>query len=495
MVGSAEQTSHIRKDPRVRQAVVAAPVTGSLVVISWLYLRDTAGTIFFPQKRTYGGTDRINGIVFRVWLHISVEGCNMDAATSVLLWDATEAVVDVSVAGVEIQRSLPDAMGLEGRTKYATRSRILQGRDPRSIRVLIPVGQGPDQSVHDVTILDMGKVPEPHVTVLQLAELIHRWPPAVINHMTWRQREIERMRSVAKTELKQNSIKPCTFCGASIKMNMYRHVARFHLQLAQLWRCPVPWCTIWKGTPQDVMTHIVAGHQVPGEIRRTSLQKLFPPWTVTREQYAESLSPKRSGISNDTPLFSEVGLTLVHHYRVHSAGLPHAMFRGKYLAQLRLLLLTGDTTPTPERPLGDASPQVTLVSSKTVDSYARLRPPSERPPGNAGLRVTQVSGNTEDSCARLRPPSERSLGNTGLRGTHVPDIPDDSRTRLRPPSERPPGNASPRVTQVSGNTEDSCARLRPPSKRSLGNAGPRGTHVPDIPDDSRTRLRPPGRHQ
>ena len=237
-------------------------------------------------------------------------------------------------------------------------------------------------------------------------------------------------------ELKHNSIKPCTFCGASIKMNMYRHVARCHLQLAQLWRCPVPWCTIWRGTPQDVMTHLVAGHQVPEEIKRISLQKLFPPWTVTREQYAESLSPKRSGISNDALLFSEVGLTLVHHYRVHSAGLPHAMFRGKYLAQLRLLLLTEDTTPTPERPLGDASPQVTLVSSKTADSRTRFRPPLERPPGNAGPRVTQVSGNTEDSCTRLIPPSERSLGNAGPRGTHVPDIPDDSHTRLRPPRRR-----------------------------------------------------------
>ena len=95
--------------------------------------------------------------------------------------------MDVSVAGVEIQHSLPDAMGLEGRTRHATRSRILRGRDPHSIRVLIPDGQGPDQSVHDVTIVDMGKLPEPHVPILQLAELIHRWPPAVINHMTWRQ--------------------------------------------------------------------------------------------------------------------------------------------------------------------------------------------------------------------------------------------------------------------------------------------------------------------
>ena len=61
MVGSAEQTSHIWRDPRVCQAVVAAPVTGSLVYISWLNLRDTAGTVFSPQKRTYGSTDQIKG--------------------------------------------------------------------------------------------------------------------------------------------------------------------------------------------------------------------------------------------------------------------------------------------------------------------------------------------------------------------------------------------------------------------------------------------------
>ena len=49
MVGSAEQTSHIRRDPRVCQAVVAAPVTGSLV-----YIRNTAGAVFSPQKPKHG---------------------------------------------------------------------------------------------------------------------------------------------------------------------------------------------------------------------------------------------------------------------------------------------------------------------------------------------------------------------------------------------------------------------------------------------------------
>ena len=88
-------------------------------------------------------------------------------------------------------------------------------------------------------MVDMGKLPEPHVPIMELAKLIHRWPPAVINHMTWRQREIELMCRVAKTEFKQKHLRPCTFCGAIIKNYMYRHVARRHLQLAQLWRCPV----------------------------------------------------------------------------------------------------------------------------------------------------------------------------------------------------------------------------------------------------------------
>ena len=57
-------------------------------------------------------------------------------------WDAPESVVDVSSAGVVPLRDLPDGMGLVGRQNHVTESRILQGRDPRSIRVLVPDGVG-----------------------------------------------------------------------------------------------------------------------------------------------------------------------------------------------------------------------------------------------------------------------------------------------------------------------------------------------------------------
>ena len=164
--------------------------------------------------------------------------------------DAPEAVVDVLSAGVVPLRSVPDVIGLVGRREGA----VLQGRDTRSVRVLVPDCRGLDQNFHDVSIVDMGDLPESHVS---LPELIHKWPPAVINHMGWWQRELEAMRAAAKVKYRQSRPSCCTFCGIFIKCDMYRHVARCHLDLAQLWRCPVSWCTVWKGTPQDLMDLIM----------------------------------------------------------------------------------------------------------------------------------------------------------------------------------------------------------------------------------------------
>ena len=131
-------------------------------------------------------------------------------------WDAPEAVVDVSSAGVVPLRDFPDVIGLVGHQDNATESRILQGRDPRSIRVLVPDCRGLDQNFHDVTIVDMGDLPESHVSMPELAEFIHKWPPAVINHMMWRQRELEQMCKAAKMKYRQKHPAPCTFCGTII---------------------------------------------------------------------------------------------------------------------------------------------------------------------------------------------------------------------------------------------------------------------------------------
>ena len=98
------------------------------------------------------------------------------------------------------------------------------------------------------------------------------------------------------------------------------------------------WCTVWKGTPQDLMDHVRGAHNVPGEVKNVSLETLFPPWTVTRQVYTDSLTSLHSGISKDVLLFSDIGLSLIHHYRVHKRGLPHVAFRMNYMLQLHALL-------------------------------------------------------------------------------------------------------------------------------------------------------------
>ena len=119
-----------------------------------------------------------------------------------------------------------------------------------------------------------------------------------------------------------------------------------------------------------------SGVDLPEGIRRVSLEMLFPPWTVTRHLYEESLSAKHSGISNDVLLFSELGMSLVHHYRVHRSGRPHIMFRGKYLAQLRTLLPL--IAPTAGGPSGTACPPVASTTSRTDGLDATPQPPRRR---------------------------------------------------------------------------------------------------------------------
>ena len=172
------------------------------------------------------------------------------------------------------------------------------------------------------------------------------------------------MRASAKQHFRQSRPSSCVYCGIWIKCDMYRHVARFHLDLAQLWRCPVSWCTVWKGTPQDCIYHIRGAHDVPWEIKSASLEHFLPPWTVTRRVWTDSMKSQHSGISTDVLLFSDIHLSLVHHYRIQKRGLPHFAFRRNYLSQLRALALL---------PLQVAQPGDGVVSPDSSGSGS-LRP-------------------------------------------------------------------------------------------------------------------------
>ena len=58
-------------------------------------------------------------------------------------------------------------------------------------------------------------------------------------------------------------------------MNLGKHIAFYHLELAQLWRCPVMWCTVWKGTAQDCIDHMRRIHRLPLSVKVANLAKYF----------------------------------------------------------------------------------------------------------------------------------------------------------------------------------------------------------------------------
>ena len=144
--------------------------------------------------------------------------------------------------------------------------------------------------------------------------------------MSNRHTDLELMRLDCKDRFRTHPTGACTYCGRNIVHDMVRHVSSFHLDLGQLWRCPVSWCTQWKGTPPDCIDHIHKKHNVGDSVKTASLREWFPPWTVTRAAWHTALKPTVSGISTNVALFSEHGAPLVHHYQVFGDCAAHASF-------------------------------------------------------------------------------------------------------------------------------------------------------------------------
>ena len=73
------------------------------------------------------------------------------------------------------------------------------------------------------------------------------------------------------------------------------------------------------------------------------MARFFPPWTVTREQWAAMNMPSISGVAIDTLLFSHVGSPLFHRYRIISWTGSHAAFWGTYMRWLHAFLKEPDS--------------------------------------------------------------------------------------------------------------------------------------------------------
>ena len=130
----------------------------------------------------------------------------------------------------------------------------------------------------------MGQEECPQVPLSEIGCLRLDWPKDLFAFVGRYQLELEQMRKVCRDRFGPAASGMCPTCEKYIQVNLGKHVALYHLDLAQLWRCPVDWCPVWKGTSQDCVDHMRRAHNTPVSVKAGNLARWFPPWTVTREQ-------------------------------------------------------------------------------------------------------------------------------------------------------------------------------------------------------------------
>ena len=232
----------------------------------------------------------------------------------------------------------PDSFGLKAFDEEKPITRMLPGSGPCDLRLLLPdVGLG-DTGFHDVVIenlLGTSVWRSRHVTPADIIGLRQRWPKAVFQVMRERQTELE--------DLRRNEHQPayryagrgyCPVCQTKSDEGLDTHMMCHHLALGQLWRCPVEWCAVWKGSVRECRDHFSDKHRDSETVNFDQVSKIMPSWTVPRDFWAKALRPEISGIAVDVMLFHESGRKLVHKYRVYRDPLPHPALREGRISKL-----------------------------------------------------------------------------------------------------------------------------------------------------------------
>ena len=164
---------------------------------------------------------------------------------------------------------IPDVMGLRALRPSAAVVKVTVP-DSRCIRVVTP-DDHVNIGFHDILLHDMGEEELSFVPTSELDYLRRIWPRALLAFMSRYQQDSEHMRKECKERFGCTQSGNCTHCGKYIQRDLGKHIAFYHMELAQLWRCPVMWCTMWKGAAQDCIYHMRRIHKVPLSVKAAQI--------------------------------------------------------------------------------------------------------------------------------------------------------------------------------------------------------------------------------
>ena len=209
----------------------------------------------------------------------------------------------------DLPEDIQDVMGLQALRPSAAVCKVMTIPNSKCVRIVTP-DEHVSTGFHEILVHDMGQEEWPQVPLSDIGCLRLDWPKDLFAFVGRYQLELEQMRKVCRDCFGPAASGTCPTCEKYIKVNLGKHVALYHLDLAQLWRCSVAWCPVWKETSQNCVDHMRRAHNTPVTVKAGNLARWFPPWTVTREQWHSMSRPSVSGIAIDTFLFSRIGMPL-----------------------------------------------------------------------------------------------------------------------------------------------------------------------------------------
>ena len=76
--------------------------------------------------------------------------------------------------------------------------------------------------------------------------------------------DVERLRRDARNRsdraFRHSAAGFCVVCDERVDSALDAHMVAFHLELAQLWCCPVDWCAVWKGSVRACLEQLTEKH-------------------------------------------------------------------------------------------------------------------------------------------------------------------------------------------------------------------------------------------
>ena len=195
-----------------------------------------------------------------------------------------DKIVDLTTLGVvDLDTSMmPDVFGLRAFDSQEPVVRVMP-RDFRNlVRVLVPDAIAAPMGFHDIIIEDLSGTPDYHARRIvhdDVSSLWRRWLSTVFVAMLKSQADMESLCRDCKHryEFGWGRAGTCPHCGVYIICNISRHIMDYHLELGQLWRCPVEWCSIWKASVQDYLDHLRSKQDEAQLMALKTQGKFLPP--------------------------------------------------------------------------------------------------------------------------------------------------------------------------------------------------------------------------